>query len=656
MESFRDTRTNMNGDLFPADEVLSFPGAAHGLGIQLTDPEDDAMKQDSQPQLIAPQQTDTQQSRPVISHESSAITLDNQEGSTAMNSGPEDIPQTGTVATGPGNSSLSDDLSPSTGLPSIKGDLVPSSSSKTITTLSSSNGASNTVKTTKSGLRLNTFDPSTVTASHIPSVVNIHSSAVASTTPVSIGTTSVAPALQHMGSSSTTARYTTAATPVTSAAYALPNRVPMDIQQSLPISITRNRNNSVSNYNSFDDDNLSIVSASSLATSLSKNFLFGFLNNKQKDGNKKNGLISKEYWMKDETSTECFICGSLFTTFRRKHHCRICGQIFCNKCTLLIPGDKFNYNGKMRVCKNCFNFATDYNEDTSDDSSIDDTHSHCDNEPAQPQDFDVGTPKSQHMIHADSFNLPSHFALMNSSVSKFGSNNAPHDHHSHGHSHGHRHTHSFSQYNESSGKPFVPTPPTPPPRMAIPTTRNGESVEIPSMGPKSFSQRVSVIHNSNGGGGSNNVMGGGNARRTFEKQFQQHQHNHNYNHSHNHSQSQTPQQGKYQVGSGSQQLAQFFRGLDPTTSNPIMSEPNLTRNLTDTSIDNHHQPSISLKTSLKDASDGVANEEAVLESPVAANAKNDNNPYDSGSEDEGSMSLYAALHFDHPHQSSDYKP
>ncbi|KAH3683070.1 hypothetical protein WICPIJ_005943, partial [Wickerhamomyces pijperi] len=77
-----------------------------------------------------------------------------------------------------------------------------------------------------------------------------------------------------------------------------------------------------------------------------------------------------------------------------------------------------------------------------------------------------------------------------------------------------------------------------------------------------------------------------------------------------------------------------------------------TRNLTDTSIDNHHQPSISLK----DASDGAANEEAVLESPVAANAKNDNNPHDSGSEDEGSMSLYAALHFDHPHQSSDYKP
>lgn len=41
--------------------------------------------------------------------------------------------------------------------------------------------------------------------------------------------------------------------------------------------------------------------------------------------------LSKEYWIKDESSKECFDCQTIFTTFRRKHHCRICGSIFCSR-------------------------------------------------------------------------------------------------------------------------------------------------------------------------------------------------------------------------------------------------------------------------------------------------------------------------------------
>ena len=40
----------------------------------------------------------------------------------------------------------------------------------------------------------------------------------------------------------------------------------------------------------------------------------------------------RQYWMPDAVSDECYECASRFTTFRRKHHCRICGQIFCSKC------------------------------------------------------------------------------------------------------------------------------------------------------------------------------------------------------------------------------------------------------------------------------------------------------------------------------------
>jgi 1-phosphatidylinositol-3-phosphate 5-kinase len=42
------------------------------------------------------------------------------------------------------------------------------------------------------------------------------------------------------------------------------------------------------------------------------------------DGNNNTGL-SRDYWMDDENCKECYDCKSVFTTWRRKHHCRICG-------------------------------------------------------------------------------------------------------------------------------------------------------------------------------------------------------------------------------------------------------------------------------------------------------------------------------------------
>lgn len=43
--------------------------------------------------------------------------------------------------------------------------------------------------------------------------------------------------------------------------------------------------------------------------------------------------------MPDSVSKQCYECGERFTTFRRRHHCRVCGQIFCSKCCSdQIPG------------------------------------------------------------------------------------------------------------------------------------------------------------------------------------------------------------------------------------------------------------------------------------------------------------------------------
>ncbi|PYH49043.1 1-phosphatidylinositol-3-phosphate 5-kinase FAB1 [Aspergillus saccharolyticus JOP 1030-1] len=77
-------------------------------------------------------------------------------------------------------------------------------------------------------------------------------------------------------------------------------------------------------------------------------------------------LLSKEFWMRDENAKDCFHCGETFSTFRRKHHCRTCGQIFDSKCTLLIPGDRFSQPGTIRVCKPCEAMINGHDDDSSE--------------------------------------------------------------------------------------------------------------------------------------------------------------------------------------------------------------------------------------------------------------------------------------------------
>ncbi|KAA8537497.1 hypothetical protein F0562_027105 [Nyssa sinensis] len=47
----------------------------------------------------------------------------------------------------------------------------------------------------------------------------------------------------------------------------------------------------------------------------------------------KPGNEEKEHWIPDEAVTKCTACGTDFSAFVRKHHCRNCGDIFCDKCT-----------------------------------------------------------------------------------------------------------------------------------------------------------------------------------------------------------------------------------------------------------------------------------------------------------------------------------
>ncbi|KAL7673676.1 hypothetical protein ACOME3_008528 [Neoechinorhynchus agilis] len=50
----------------------------------------------------------------------------------------------------------------------------------------------------------------------------------------------------------------------------------------------------------------------------------------------------------------CFLCRDAFTFTNRKHHCRNCGDIFCQKCSSQkLPLPKFGFNEEVRVCDAC---------------------------------------------------------------------------------------------------------------------------------------------------------------------------------------------------------------------------------------------------------------------------------------------------------------
>ncbi|KAI3464806.1 hypothetical protein Pfo_021469 [Paulownia fortunei] len=62
----------------------------------------------------------------------------------------------------------------------------------------------------------------------------------------------------------------------------------------------------------------------------------------------------KDHWVPDEAVTKCTACGTDFSAFVRKHHCRNCGDIFCDKCTQGRTALTADENAPVvRVCDRC---------------------------------------------------------------------------------------------------------------------------------------------------------------------------------------------------------------------------------------------------------------------------------------------------------------
>ena len=78
------------------------------------------------------------------------------------------------------------------------------------------------------------------------------------------------------------------------------------------------------------------------------------------DSEKLNGAQSKQFWMPDKYCKVCYACEEPFTMYRRKHHCRMCGQIFCSNCSSYsIDGSMFNTTGLVRACQLCYEQANE---------------------------------------------------------------------------------------------------------------------------------------------------------------------------------------------------------------------------------------------------------------------------------------------------------
>ncbi|XP_019177440.1 PREDICTED: protein FREE1-like [Ipomoea nil] len=62
----------------------------------------------------------------------------------------------------------------------------------------------------------------------------------------------------------------------------------------------------------------------------------------------------KDHWVPDEAVTKCNNCKCDFNAFVRRHHCRNCGDIFCDKCTqgrIALTADENAQ--QVRVCDQC---------------------------------------------------------------------------------------------------------------------------------------------------------------------------------------------------------------------------------------------------------------------------------------------------------------
>ncbi|WFC99993.1 hypothetical protein MYAM1_002740 [Malassezia yamatoensis] len=71
-------------------------------------------------------------------------------------------------------------------------------------------------------------------------------------------------------------------------------------------------------------------------------------------------------WVPDSLATRCARCGEPFTIWRRRHHCRLCGQVFCGSCCSVyvqVPTQvRHTADVRARACLACYTYACESHE------------------------------------------------------------------------------------------------------------------------------------------------------------------------------------------------------------------------------------------------------------------------------------------------------
>lgn len=77
------------------------------------------------------------------------------------------------------------------------------------------------------------------------------------------------------------------------------------------------------------------------------------MTNRRRPKGKATAPCDKSTWVPDGDAPDCGSCGQNFNLFNRRHHCRACGDVFCNRCSNVT----WDYGGEqVRVCEECHSF------------------------------------------------------------------------------------------------------------------------------------------------------------------------------------------------------------------------------------------------------------------------------------------------------------
>ncbi|CAF3845484.1 unnamed protein product [Rotaria magnacalcarata] len=68
--------------------------------------------------------------------------------------------------------------------------------------------------------------------------------------------------------------------------------------------------------------------------------------------------ITQRRWLNDDDVNSCLKCKETFSVTQRKHHCRNCGNIFCDSCSSKTAIVAASSKKPQRVCDNCYKDLT----------------------------------------------------------------------------------------------------------------------------------------------------------------------------------------------------------------------------------------------------------------------------------------------------------